>query len=179
MRSGFSLIELLVVVAIIGILASVGLVAYQTYIDTSRDEVSLSDFRSLNEMLDIDKIAVDNAMSGSSEKSKNVVKTTRCEQWRDQVISTLNAEKESSFGGTLAVDGNNCGSDDNQSTCETDGTKSYKRGQIMLYCGNECSTVGQGSFLLKACVCRGEETCKTVNGMTATECTTPPDGVTC
>jgi len=32
MRNGFSLIELLVVVSIIGILASVGLVAYQVYI---------------------------------------------------------------------------------------------------------------------------------------------------
>ena len=31
MRNGFSLIELLVVVSIIGILASVGLVAYQVY----------------------------------------------------------------------------------------------------------------------------------------------------
>ena len=40
MRNGFSLIELLVVVSIIGILASVGLVAYQVYIDTTKDSVA-------------------------------------------------------------------------------------------------------------------------------------------
>ena len=37
LASGFSLIELLVVVAIIGILAAVGIVGYQGYIDASRD----------------------------------------------------------------------------------------------------------------------------------------------
>ena len=67
---GFSLIELLVVVAIISVLASIGLVGYQTYIDTSRDEVTLSDFRSLEDMLNTDKISIDNAMSGTSSNLK-------------------------------------------------------------------------------------------------------------
>ena len=39
---GFSLIELLVVVAIIGILAAVGIVGYQGYIDAAKKETALA-----------------------------------------------------------------------------------------------------------------------------------------
>ena len=178
-QHGFSLIELLVVVAIIGILASVGLVAYQTYIDTSRDEVAISDFRSLNDMIDVDKMAIENSLSSVSSKSENILNTSRCETWRDKVISELNAEKESSFGNTFAVDGNNCGAADNQSGCGTDGTRTYKRGQIMLYCADECATIQQSSFKIRGCLCVGEEECNSVISMNAGDCTTPPDGRIC
>ena len=176
---GFSLIELLVVIAIISILSSVGLVGYQTYIDTTRDEVTLSDFRSLEEILDTDKMSIDNAMLGSSTKSVGITRDTRCETWRDQVITKLNDEKESTFGGLLAVDGNNCGTGDNQSACGDNNTKTWKRGQIMLYCADECSKVGDGGFKLKACVCRKQSECSTVVGTDDSVCTTPPDGRVC
>jgi len=176
---GFSLIELLVVVAIISVLASIGLVGYQTYIDTSRDEVTLSDFRSLEDMLNTDKISIDNDMSGTSSKSEGMTQTSLCEDWRDLVITTLNAEKESSFGGVLAVDGNNCGTNDNQSSCGDNNTKTWKRGQIMLYCADECQAVGEGGFKIKACVCRQQDECTSVVGTDDSVCTTPPDGRIC
>lgn len=179
MLRGFSLIELLVVIAIISVLASVGLVGYQTYIDTSRDEVTLSDFLSLEEMLNTDKISIDNAMSGRSSKSAEITQSSTCEDWRDLVIGKLNDEKESTFGGVLAVDGNNCGTADNQSACGDNNTKTWKRGQIMLYCADECAGVGEGGFKIKGCVCRQQDECTTVVGTDDSVCTTPPDGRVC
>ena len=53
-KSGFSLIELLVVVAIIGILGGIGIVGYQVYISQARDATSKDNFEFLKRTLDQD-----------------------------------------------------------------------------------------------------------------------------
>ena len=50
-RKAFTLIELLVVVAIIGILAAVGVVAYNGYTKSAKEKVTESNFNNINKVL--------------------------------------------------------------------------------------------------------------------------------
>lgn len=179
-QSGFSLIELLVVIAIIGILASIGVVGYNDYITRSKEQAVLADFNQLDRIVQNDGLALQENMSVSSAFTTGLSASSLCEDWRDLMISELNATKKNQFDdGVVAVDGNNCGSGAAQCTSETDGTKSWKRGQVLLYCADECAALNAAAMRVKACACRTSETCNTTIETGADKCTTPPDGRSC
>jgi type IV pilus assembly protein PilA len=86
---GFSLIELLVVVAIIGVLAAVGVVGYQGYIDSTKKSVTDANAKAVHQWLvntktvraagiDTDPVACKSATLTSATTAAAAVATTGC-----------------------------------------------------------------------------------------------------
>jgi type IV pilus assembly protein PilA len=67
MKQGFSLIELLVVVAIIGILAAVGTVGYQNYIDGTRTRVAESNAETVANALQAESLRAASGIDGGCD----------------------------------------------------------------------------------------------------------------
>jgi len=173
-RQGFSLVELLVVVVIIGLLASVGFISYQAYITTSRDSVSESNWDSLRRMLEVDEMAMTSGINARSTMSQGTAGTSNCKSWKSQVMTEMNRQKDNPFGGAnVAIDGNLMNTPPN-------GTITWNRGQMLVACADECAAIDSADFALQVCVCTEEETCTTSEvDRSADVCTTPPAARTC
>ena len=88
-EKGFSLIELLVVVAIIGVLAAVGVVGYQGYIDSTKKSVTDANAKAVHQWLvntktvraagiDTDPVACKSATLTSSTTANDAVASNGC-----------------------------------------------------------------------------------------------------
>jgi len=86
LQKGFSLVELLVVVAIIGVLAGVGIVGYDTYVDNTRKKVAEQNWRTVIKAMEFEQIVAENSL-GSAIKEKD-----KDGNWIDEMGNTTSSE---------------------------------------------------------------------------------------
>ena len=175
-QSGFSLVELLVTIVIIGILAAAGIFAYQAYISTSRDAVTSNRLDTIDRTITQDLLSIKNNLNARSALATtgagaDIAPSSICEEYRDAIIREMNTptgandkEQNNPFTGLdVACDGNAVSHyADNTSLVQPWNEQfTVERGTTIVYCQNPGETITSPGFGLLTCACTGPEPCKT------------------
>ena len=129
-RQGFSLIELLVVVAIIGILASVGFVSYQAYINSTKSDVVKSQDNEFGRYLQQTELILDGGITASDWIESDPNTKTRCDVFVAALVQKMNADLSNPFNNLIPAykDGHTDPAYPNQQQVEG--------GQTLVFCIN-------------------------------------------
>ena len=177
---GFSLIELLTVVVIVGILSAVGLVAYRGFIASTKDRAAASEAIATGRILHTDHVALTNDLSVRSSFSETFSETTLCRNQVDRIVHDLNTVQEKknphnkacplAFSGNRAWNSvtymDTANSVDYFAGCPvtaSSGVISVPRGRMMVACVVSGASVNASNYRLYVCACEGEDVCNTTD----------------
>ena len=149
MKHGFSLIELLVVVAIIGALAGAGIVGYQAYIAGVKTDVAVTNGEQLNRAMATDIFAINNNVNSRSDLFANTTLTTNstCELYAREMVTQ--AQRTFANQGVTAVDIAVYGPD----VQTLYSNQKPVRDQIIISCNNGLALPQADDFVIRTCVC--------------------------
>lgn len=198
-ESGFSLIELLVVVAIIGILAAVGVVGYQGYIDAVQDEAAVANQQQLAKAIRIDNISIQEGLGGASDINSGVTKTSSCSDQVEAILQEINVTQEGKstvtsnctrgFNGNVALNWPSVVKSDltglkdgcsfeQPTTVGGATTMTVPRGSVMVACADATATIGASNYKIYTCACSGtQDDCVTTD--VTDHCSSESDPATC
>ena len=89
-KKGFSLIELLVVVAIIGILAAVGVVGYNGYIEATKDEAAKANLNIMARAIKQDTLSIEENLGGATDLNTGITTSSSCLAQVDSIVNHVN-----------------------------------------------------------------------------------------
>lgn len=150
-RKGFSLVELLVVVAITGVLALAGFAAYTHYINQAKDEAVLADGQEIHRAIERDHFVVRSGIGSGGFISGLSVENT-CLELLDKLGESLSVTANTNPFNGFALVQNAVPAPALGSSAE------LERGAIYISCLHPNARISDTNFYLQTCICT-ESTC--------------------